>query len=309
MRHAAGQLADRFHLLRLAQHFLRSAALGDVKRFGHGADDRAVPIPHGTHAEIEIALADRQLEPHFGPDHFALHRGRECVAHDVAHAFGAAEPQRIPERLADHVGRRGADAVERRPVREQQFAVEGEQPLILVAGLEHRAQPGFVGFELRGSLRDPLFEDFVELPQIVFGLLRSGDVVGDADEPDMPAGRIPARLGLRSQPAPLAAGVAVAGLQHERLQRGFARERFLQDALQIVRMQHLAPVEDDRLLERHSEEVEIGLVGEGTRPVELRNPDRYRRAVGDQPEALFAFAQLFLRQHPVGDVDMGAEQS
>ena len=61
-------------------------------------------------------------------------------------------------------------------------------------------------------------------------------------------------------------------------------------------------------LERQSEEIDIGLVGERARAVELGDPDRHRRAVGDQPEALLAFAQLFLRQHPLGDVDMGADQ-
>ena len=42
--HAAGQLPDRFHLLRLAQRFLALAALGDVDGIGHRADDRAVLI-------------------------------------------------------------------------------------------------------------------------------------------------------------------------------------------------------------------------------------------------------------------------
>ena len=178
-----------------------------------------------------------------------------------------------------------------------------------MAGLEDRAHLGFVGFQLRGSLADPLFEDFVQPAQIVLGLLGGGDVVGDADEADMLTGRIPARLGFRPQPSPLAVGAFVAGLQHKRLERGFSRDLLLQDARQVLRMQRLAPVEHDGLVERQSEEIEIGLVGEGTRAVELGDPDRHGRAVGDQAKALLAFPQDFLGQHPVGDVDMRADQA
>ena len=178
-----------------------------------------------------------------------------------------------------------------------------------MAGLEDRAHLRFVGFELRGALGDPQFERFVEPAQLDLGLLGGGDVVGDADEADMLAGRVPAWLGFRAQPAPFAVGALVPGLEHERLQRGFACDLLLQDTRQVVRMQHLAPVEHDGLLERQSEEIEIGLVGERARAVELCDPDRHRRAVGDQPEALLALAQDFLRQHSVGDVDMGADQA
>ena len=184
-----------------------------------------------------------------------------------------------------------------------------EQRLILMAGLEDRAHLGFVGFQLRRPLGDPQFEDFVQPAQIVLGLLGGGDVVGDADEADMLAGRVPARLGFRAQPAPFAVGALVAGLQHERFQRGLAGDRFLHDARLVVRMQPLAPVEHDGLLERQPEEIEIGLVGEGTRAVELGDPDRHRRAVGDQAEALLAFAQGRLRQHLRGDVEIGADQA
>ena len=60
VRDAAGELADRFHLLRLAQRFLALAALGDVDGFRHRADDGAVLVAQRAHREVEIALADRQ---------------------------------------------------------------------------------------------------------------------------------------------------------------------------------------------------------------------------------------------------------
>ena len=216
VRHAAGQLADRFHLLRLAQRFLAPAAFGDVDGLRHRADDRAMLVAQRTHREVEIAVADRQMQQHLGPDFFAAHDRDEGVADGVAHAFGRGKPRRFPERLADHLAGVGADSGERRLVGVQHVAVQVEQHLILMAGFEDRAHLRFVGFELRRSLGDPQFEDFVQPAQIVLGLLGRGDVVGDADEADMVAGRVPARLRFRAQPSPFAVGALVAGLQHER---------------------------------------------------------------------------------------------
>ena len=173
-----------------------------------------------------------------------------------------------------------------------------------MAGLEDRPHLGFAGFELRRPLGDPQFEDFVQPAQIVLGLFGRRDVVGNADKADMLAGRIPARLGFRSHPSPVAASVAVAGFQRERLERGLARDQFLQETGQVVRMKPLAPVERDGFLERQPEKIDIGLVEERAGAIELGDPDRHRRAVGDQPEALLAFAQVRLGQHSSGEVDI-----
>ena len=109
VRDAAGQLADGFHLLRLAQRFLALAALGDVDRFRHRADDGAVLVAQRPHGEVEIAIADRQ--------HAAASRSSppaprmtaaKGVAHGFAHAVGRGEPRRFPERLCDDVGDVGA---------------------------------------------------------------------------------------------------------------------------------------------------------------------------------------------------------
>ena len=96
VRDAAGQLPDGFHLLRLAQRFLALAALGDVDGFRHRADDRAVLIAQGAHRKVEIALADRQMQPHLGLDFFAPHHGDEGVADGVAHACGCRKTTAFP---------------------------------------------------------------------------------------------------------------------------------------------------------------------------------------------------------------------
>ena len=56
----------------------------------------------------------------------------------------------------------------------------------------------------------------------MLGLLGCRNVVGDADEADMIAGRTPARLGFGAQPPPFAVGAQVARFEHERLERGLA---------------------------------------------------------------------------------------
>ena len=93
-----------------------------------------------------------------------------------------------------------------------------EQPLILMTGLEDRAHLRFIGFKLGGAFGDPQLQRLVQPAELVLGLLGRGDVMGDADEADMLAGRVPARLGFRPQPTVFAVGAPVAGFQHERLQ-------------------------------------------------------------------------------------------
>ena len=178
-----------------------------------------------------------------------------------------------------------------------------------MAGLEDGAHHRFVGPKLRGALLDAPFQRLVQLSELDLGVLGRGNIVGHPDEADVLAGRVPSRLRFRSQPAPFAVGTLVARLQHERFQRSFPRHLLLQDLRQIVRMQRLAPVEHDGLFIGKSEKIDVGLVGEGTRAVQFGDPDRDGRAVGDQPEALLAFAQRLLRQHLVGNVHVGADET
>ena len=111
------------------------------------------------------------MQPHLGLDFFAPHDGDEGVADGVAHAGGCGKPRRFPERLADHLAGVRADSGERGLVGIQDVAVQVEQALILMAGLEDRPHLGFAGFELRRPFGDPQFEDFVQPAQIVLGLL------------------------------------------------------------------------------------------------------------------------------------------
>ena len=117
-----------------------------------------------------------------------------------------------------------------------------------------------------------------------FRLLGFGDVVGDADEADMFAGRPPARLRFRPKPAPLPVGATIPPLQHERLEGRLARQRLGQQSLGILGMDDGAPVEVERLLIRHSQELRISDVDEAALAVELGHPHRHRRGIRDQPE-------------------------
>jgi hypothetical protein len=165
-----------------------------------------------------------------------------------------------------------------------------------------------VGFKLRGPFPDALLERLIEMTQFAFGFLGGGDVVSHADKADMLAGGIPARLRFRSHPPPCAVGPAISRFQHKRLERGLARDAFLHDPRPIVGMEDPAPVEDKGFLVGKAKEIQIGLIGEAARAIQLADPHRHWRAVGDQPETLFALPEQFLRQGAFGDVDMDADQ-
>ena len=78
VRDAAGQLADRIHLLGLAKRLLGLPPLGDVDGLGQDAGDDAMLIEHRAHGEIEKALAGGKIELHFPPH--ALASQHRCKA-------------------------------------------------------------------------------------------------------------------------------------------------------------------------------------------------------------------------------------
>ena len=131
----------------------------------------------------------------------------------------------------------------------------------------------------------------------------------DADEAGVFAVRSPARLRLRAQPAPLAVGAAVARFERERLPGAFASDLLLQNALQIIGMQRLPPIEDKTLLVTQAQEIHVGLVDERTLAVEAADPHGHRRAVGDETEPLLALLQRLFRPACLGDVDIDADHA
>ena len=82
----------------------------------------------------------------------------------------------------------GADARQRRRIRVNDIALEIQQALILVAGLEDGAHLRFAGLKLRGALPDALLQRFVETAKLGFGFLRDRHIVGDPDKADMFSG-------------------------------------------------------------------------------------------------------------------------
>ena len=91
VRDAAGQLTDRFHLLRLAQRFLAPAALR-VMSTASGTASMIAPAPvvQRVHREVETAVArSGKLSRNIGPDFLAAHHVNEGVADGVTDAFGA----------------------------------------------------------------------------------------------------------------------------------------------------------------------------------------------------------------------------
>src|SRR5262245_5688325 len=110
---------------------------------------------------------------------------------------------------------------QRRQRAAQQFALAPAQGA-LPGGIDREPGAGMVGHQQQ-ILRDvpdavalaraPRYlvgQSLVIAAQFGFGLLGLGDVVGDADEPDMLAIDAPARLRLRADPAPLAVAAPVA---------------------------------------------------------------------------------------------------
>ena len=130
------------------------------------------------------------------------------------------------------------------------------------------------GTQLGSALLNPALERRL-------GLLRLGDVVGNADEADMLAPRAPTGLGDRPYPPPCAVATAITPFERERLERRFAGQRFRDDPVVIVRMKHASPVEIDGFLIGYAEKIDIGAVDEVADAVEFGHPHQCRRAIGD----------------------------
>ena len=138
MGDAAGELADRFHLLRVPDRFLGGPSLGDLDRFRHDGDNRALFIAHRAHLEIEPApAADRQVHMNFLAHDFAARDllqspcepSRACRASRRTRAFPKTAGR---SRLPAWRQCRTSDVA----VGVEQGAVERHQALICVARFE-----------------------------------------------------------------------------------------------------------------------------------------------------------------------------
>ena len=115
--------------------------------------------------------------------------------------------------------------------------------------------------------------------------------MGDADKPDVFTARPPARLRFRPQPAPLAIGAPVAGLEREKFQRAFARPLLAKYSLKVVGMKGFTPIEIQRRRIGDAQKLMIGAVDELPQTVEAAYPHRHGSAVRDRPKTLFALGQ------------------
>ena len=194
MRHAAGELADGFHLLGLTKRLLGLTTFGDIDRLGQHAGNRAMLIEHRPHRKIKIAVADGQMQKHFGSHAFALPDRGKAIEDRLAGARCRGKPERIPKRLANDVRHAGLDPGQRRLVGVDNVALQIQQSLVLVAGFKDGAQLRFVGLKLRGTFLDPLLEGFIQTAQFAFGFLGRRDVVSHPDKADVFPRRVPARL-------------------------------------------------------------------------------------------------------------------
>ena len=175
MRDAAGQIADRLHLLRLLQRLLGMDAIGDVDSLRHDRHDVSRIIFHRAEREIEHARADGQIEGHAQVLRIARGSALYCRFHALGQPWRGDEPRRLPIRMPDDVFEPGADAGKRGAVCVEQRAVRRHQTLIEMRGLEYCTNVLLALRERGGAFGDALLEAFVQF-------VHFGDVGARADE-------------------------------------------------------------------------------------------------------------------------------
>ena len=309
VRDAAGQLADRIHLLGLAQRLLGLPPLGDVDGLGQHPGDGAVLIEHRTHGEIEKALAGGKIELHFPPDAFAPHHRRKGLHHDFAHSLRCCKPRRIPKRLSlrrpicwpgfrpapSHWRRQRCPADPAAPDTGCWSRRSRASALRWTAAARcapRSAAPAFrSGSEARIRLPWPTVMSWATpMKPICFPVGSQRGCDSDRIQRHCPSAR-------RYRPSSTN-GFSVAS----------PGNALLHDAVHVIRMQDFPPVERQPFVVGNAQKFQIGLVGEGAGAVDLGDPHRHRRAVGDQAKPLFALAQRLPGKRKIGDVDVRADQ-
>jgi hypothetical protein len=101
VRHAAGELTDRFHLLRLTELILERSPLGDVAYGDDDGGDRGIGEAIDADALHDAPAAVRVFEPHFGADRRA--RLLQRFAHPDSRNLPVVGMQEVEDRTADHV--------------------------------------------------------------------------------------------------------------------------------------------------------------------------------------------------------------
>ena len=156
VRDAAGELADRLHLLRLAQLLFEPAPLGDVARVDDDAADRRIVEAVDADAFHDSPRAVRVMEPHLCDDRRArvaerLDQPRRRPARDRRGAGSRRSSGRpSARRPAQMTLRRGAE------VGDAAFGVDQQQRVGAV--LDQRAKALFAGAQRRLGLPAlPLF--------------------------------------------------------------------------------------------------------------------------------------------------------
>ena len=162
MGHAAGQLADGLHLLRLAQLLLELALLGDVG----GRADQALHLA-GLVAQGEGAVADpahRAVGPHDAIDLVvvAAPRPRVAACSTRSRSSGCTDSIHSRRRLVEAAAGSAPDRLEGRADIEHLALPRAGHPEDLLDGLGELAEALFALAEV--GLRAPPFRDVLDLP-------------------------------------------------------------------------------------------------------------------------------------------------
>ena len=139
---AAGQLAHRLELLRLAQRGLGIAALGGVDGLRHDRDDAARRVADRADRQIVTAASRRQRHGDLVTRRLACCGAQKQAAHVLRHPRRAAEPRRGPQGAAHHIVHLHAQRLEHGAVGVGERAVERAHGLQLVTGFEQHPQLG-----------------------------------------------------------------------------------------------------------------------------------------------------------------------
>ena len=264
MRDAAGELAHRLQLLRLAQRLLGEPAAGGLDRLGDDRDDRPAAVGDRPHREIIPAPAGgRQFELDRLAEDLAARCAHEARADRIAHARRPSEPGRIPERPPDHGVERPLDRGQRGRIGVEQDAVAIHQRLEAEAGLEDRAEPILARAKLRGAGRDLGFQRIAGVRQLLVEVSPLGDVERDRkDRIELTVGRADRRDAV-ADPAFAAIGMTEPAFALERRAAVDQGGEFRGVAVEIDRAGQILDAQPQQLIARAAEHLAIAIVDEG----------------------------------------------